>query len=258
MDETSNQSRRSVLKTLGAGAAGLTATSGTVLATHDYDPLTVWVYWAEGSGNYGFDSRPSTLMDAAKDAVAHMDSAVNFNVSYEDGYGVDPGHEWTFEDLDHKTSPYDSVDYGDLIQTFRDNIYLGSDNISNVLIYNSDSNDNAKTGVASGNVKKGTTAPVALVGEATREVSLKAFKNTVNQEIGHNLDSEHNDGQVYPLGGDYSGASPMITWYTGYYFNGTADHMCDGNEADSTYQHARPFSSCAKDQFNYWMRYKYD
>jgi hypothetical protein len=255
---TSNQSRRSVLKTLGAGAAGLAATSGTVVANHDYESLSVWIYWAEGTGNYGFSSKPSTLVQAAEDAVYHMDNSVDFNVYSYSGGSVDPGHEWTFEDLDHKTSPYDSVDYGDLIQTFEDNIYLGSDNISNVLIYNSDPEDNAKTGVAKRVVKEGTKAPVALVGESTREVSLKAFKNTVNQEIGHNLNSEHNDGQVYPLGGDYSGASPMITWYTGYYSSQTASHMCDGNEADSTYQHARPLSSCAKDQFNYWMKWKYD
>lgn len=243
-----------MLKKLGAASAAVGLGTGVGSAA-SYQDLTVWIHWAETDDSgavYGFTSKPTTLVNRAEDALSEMSSQLNFDITTVDSGGVTSPTGWRKQDLKEVSGDSSSMEYGDLMSEFTDQIYVGDDNWTNLLIYSSSPADPAKTGYAIRNVKQGTTAASAVVGGATTTVG--RFKNTVIHEVGHTLNADHTDGVVHvdPING--ARASPMITHYTGSTcsgFQGVSD-SCAG-QPTPTCGNTMQLSPCAKDVMNGWM-----
>lgn len=278
-DRTPSTNRRSVLRALGTGAVGAAGLSGVASAA-DYDNITVYLYWAKGSGDFGFSNKPQGRIDEAVDALENqMSPQLNFSVSAEDRMGLPSPTEWKRSELkdestkevrddlnedDNEVCSGDdsSLSYCDIIAEFKEQLstytVIGQ-GVINLLIYNSEPDDPKKTGASDHGVKQGEEAANCVVGSAPRQLGALPFKNTVVHEVGHSLGAEHTDGDTW-LDGSVYRATPMITWYTGSSCDGgqSVSYTCDGDWPDSTCYHTYELSQCTKEQFNYWMRCQYD
>jgi hypothetical protein len=272
-DRTLSTDRRSVLQALGTGAVGAAGVGGVASAA-DYDDLYVYIYWAEGSGDFGFSSKPQGRIDEALDALENqMSPQLLFSVHAEERMGLPSPTEWKRSELkDESTSDVESdfdacggddtsLSYCDIVSEFKDQLstytVIGQ-GVVNLLIYDSETDDPAKTGAADHVVRQGEEAANCVVGSAPRSLGALPFKNTVVHEVGHTLGADHTDGETYS--GTPVRATPMITWYTGSHCDGyqSVGSSCDGDSPSPTCYHTYDLSSCTKSQFNCWMRCEFD
>lgn len=273
VEDTPSADRRSVLQALGAGAAGVVGSTSLASAA-DYDDLEVWIYWAKGSGDFGYSSKPQGRIDEAVDALENqMSPQLQFSVNTTVHMGLTSPTEWKRSELkDESTSDVESdftvcggddssLSYCDVVGEFKDQLSTQTvigDGLVNLLIYDSEPDDPAKTGAADHGVRQGQEAANCVVGAATRQLGALPFKNTVVHEVGHTLGADHTDGETYS--GTPVRATPMVTWYTGSHCDGyqSVGSTCDGDSPSPTCYHTYQLSDCTKSQFNDWMRCEYD
>lgn len=268
MAGTESIDRRSVLKTLGAGAAGVAGVTGVGSAA-DYDNLSVWIYWADGSGDFGFSSKPSGQIDEVIEALeSELAPQVNFDINAYDDQGLTSPTEWkrgALEDEGGSNCDDSKLTYCDILSEFKQQLseetVIGT-GLVNLLLYNSEPDDPAKTGAADTTVKSGKQAANVVVGNAPRDsLGVQPFQNTVIHEVGHTLSGDHTDGETwYDSSSGVYRATPMITWYTGSHCDGyqSVSSSCDGDSPNPTCYHTYELSSCSREKFNCWMRCEYD
>lgn len=81
-----------------------------------------------------------------------------------------------------------------------------------------------------------------------------AYMNTVIHEVGHTLQSYHEDGSIY-TDRSSSPVSPMQTWYSANNCasNDPVASNCFGNADSLRYEYARDPTGCATNAMEYWV-----